>query len=451
MLSRRSLIGIAFSAAIHGWNMPEVGAAQRAIRAERRRIERGILRPNPGSFRLATLRAVMDSPPTVTVGSQNGATVIADSVLVPWDDAQFRYLGGRAVVAGASFPDTTLARYNQITSNANPANMRVEFMHDGAEFEFLVKALASERYRVIVNGEPATATAQTLGGTTGSLYLVHVAFGSRDIRHIEIDGAIMYFGGVRIGPNDALWTPDVAVGPRVIFFGDSYTEGTGAGMPSMGLAQTTGTLLGWRDLWISGVGGTGYLNDAGVVGKTTFRDRVEADVIAYDPAIVIVAGGLNDHSAGSTGAEVGAEAGRLFTEIIESVPGVTLIATGPWNNSGNAPTNRFVEIRDAIHAALVESGGHLFVDNIGGPEPMESNLNLYVDQGWITGTGNRTTPTGSGNADLYIGNGGADVGHPSQAGHDFLGQKLASDISAWVEAGSPTGAKVLHGVVTPAD
>jgi lysophospholipase L1-like esterase len=47
--------------------------------------------------------------------------------------------------------------------------------------------------------------------------------------------------------------------------------------------------------------------------------------------------------------------------------------------------------------------------------------------GWMTGTGDTGTPTGTGNADIFIGTDGA---HPSVAGQDYLGARIASAIAA---------------------
>jgi lysophospholipase L1-like esterase len=435
--------------------MGDPTAAARAVRAERRRRNRGLLESDPGAFRLATLPPVMATPPVVSAAVDSGnpmavsavtaGSAISGSVAIPWTDPRFRYLGGAAVVAGVSFPFTILARYNQITSNANPANMHVSWMHDGTELELCLYQQVGFRYRLLIDGQPHSATAETITGTNGHLFLVKVTFASRATRKIELQGYTTYFGGVRIGPNDSLWTPNTYIGPRVLLLGDSFVEGTGTTINLMGLGNQAARLLGWRDAWNSGVGGTGYTTDAGTPGKTTFRGRVQADVIARNPDIVIVAGGLNDHSVGATGAQVQTEAGLLFDAILAGLPQVTLIATGPWNNSGNVPTARFVDIRDGIHNALVASGGHCFIDNVGGPEPENANVNLYVNQGWITGTGHVGATTGSGNADLYT---GPDGVHPTQAGHDYFGHRLASDIASWIRAGAPTGAKVLHGVVT---
>lgn len=422
----------------------KVGAAQR-------RIRRG-LEILPAS--LLPLPSVMSSPPTVTPGANNSNPMAASAVTansaipnstpIAWTDPRFRFLGGDAVVAGVSFPDSIMAFYDQITSSVNPANMRVAFTHDGPSFEFCVKILTVQKFRLWVNGQPATVTAQLPGGSNGNVVLILVNFGSTAMRHIVIEGHALYFGGVRIGPNDSLSPSLLPPSPRAMVYGDSYTEGTGAGASFLGYPQTLGHLTGWHDLWNSGVGGTGYLNDAGGGGKTTFRGRVADDLVAYAPDVVIVAGGINDY-VGHTAADIGTEAGLLFAAIRSGVPGVTLIVLGPWDNAGTVPTANFVQTRDALRVAALANGASLFIDNIGGPYPWSGNVNNYTGQGWITGTGHVGATTGSGNADLYI---ASDAVHPSQAGHDYLAHRLAADIMAWRQAGAPAGAVAVNGLVT---
>jgi hypothetical protein len=56
--------------------MAQVGEAQRAVRAERRKHERGLIIPNPGIARLTPFPGVMADPPTVTQGASGAASAI---------------------------------------------------------------------------------------------------------------------------------------------------------------------------------------------------------------------------------------------------------------------------------------------------------------------------------------------------------------------------------------
>src|SRR5262249_3267572 len=133
------------------------------------------------------------------------------------------------------------------------------------------------------------------------------------------------FGGVGINSANHIYSPANPLGPRCIVLGDSYAEGL------LCYAQRLADLMRW-EVWSSGVGGTGYLNP-GPVGRVRFRDRVQTDVIANSPDIVIVAGGLNDNFYPP--AAVQAEAEALYDTISTNLPSTKLVVAGPWWPGGS--------------------------------------------------------------------------------------------------------------------
>lgn len=370
---------------------------------------RGLFEPNPGILNLSPTPTVMSSPPTVTIGTANASSVISNSVLVPWTSSAFRYLGGTPVQAGVAFPDTLMGRYRTITSSVIPAYMNVEFEFDGSEFEIYQKALASNNYRIWVDGQKVTDAVQSGPGSPGSLFLTHVNFGSRANRRIRIEGSVFYFGGIQVGPNDTIWKPSTPAGPRVALVSDSFGEGAGTGGAGAHecFLNVMGRLLGWRDLWNQSVGGTGYLNNGGGGGKVKYRDRIQNDVIQYNPDIVIVHGSVND--AGQTPSALTAEATALYQAIRAGLPDATLIVVLPF---AMLVTATYDAERDAVKAAADAEADFV--------------INPRAD-GWITGTGRVGATTGSGNADLYR---SSDAIHPTAAGSAYLGFRLAQTIAA---------------------
>lgn len=172
----------------------------------------------------------------------------------------------------------------------------------------------------------------------------------------------------------------------------------------------------WVISWVGrsgspGAGGTGYVNP-GPSGRVKFGDRVQPDVIAHHPDIVIVAGGLND--GGYPQAQTHDEAVALYDTILTNLPAVKLIVVGPWWPSG-IPSDYILATRDSIQRAAAESGVD-FVDPIAATSIQQTNA------GWITGTGNVAHPAGDGNANQYI---SADGVHPTDLGHQYLAVKLA--------------------------
>jgi hypothetical protein len=153
-----------------------------------------------------------------------------------------------------------------------------------------------------------------------------------------------------------------------------------------------GQKLGW-DVWPSGLGGTGYTQPGAFVA---FQARVQADVIANSPDVVVVAGGLNDDLAG-----LGDAAALLYSTIRAGLPSARLIVLSPW-----APRSIDVAAKTAALAAAAANAGALYVDTTS----------------WYTGNGDAAGPNGSGNSDIYV---GPDQTHPTQGGHDYLGTRLA--------------------------
>ena len=282
--------------------------------------------------------------PAVTEGVANAASVIASKVSIsavanpsgtfilnaaaPW-----RYLSTAPAVRGQSYPDQNYVVPNNISASFPAGSIVIEFEFDGQQFEFSTKGFAGSAYRLMVYGQYVSATPTAGPGAAGSLYLTLVNFGSRATRRIRIEGsATFYFGGLNIGPNDTPpWPSSLPVGPRVVVMGDSFVGGTGAsGATVNAWFDTMAKLLGWRDVWATGLGGTGYLATGAFV---KFRDRVVADVINQSPDIVVVAGGINDTAF--TKAQIQTEAGLLYAQIRAALPNVKLIAVGPWVPSGS--------------------------------------------------------------------------------------------------------------------
>lgn len=358
---------------------------------------------------------VMASPPTV------GALATSSAITsgVPWTTLVspgvngsgvtsniFRVYGtGDPVQYGTVTPDNIVVRYRSVTTtNSATSPYRVAFMFDGTTLEFLFKGMTGA-YRIRVDGQLVTASSNAIGNT-GAYYRLPVTFASRAQRYIEFEAFGLPFAGVIAGPLDTVWQPQPR-GPRCIIVGDSYTEGTGAdGSAATSWAKTFSDLMNWPDTFNSGVGSTGYLNP-GSAGRVTFRTRITADVTAWNPDIVIVAGGHND--TGSTNGDIQTEVGLYFAALRAALPNATLICAGPFFAGGTPGVYTAMQTSIFAGAAPYVLGS---IDTCTAP--------------WFTGSGRVGATTGSGNSDLYI---SSDGTHPSQAGHDYLGRRMAEAVS----------------------
>jgi lysophospholipase L1-like esterase len=234
-----------------------------------------------------------------------------------------------------------------------------------------------------------------------------MTFPSKQMRTIRYESDATRFNSFTVSSTDSVVKPD-PIKTRAILVGDSFAEGTGADGRFNSYGQTFCAMAGWDDCWVSGSGGTGYLNNgsAGYVGRTTFRQRIVHDVLMYNPDVVVIAGGKNDMSYPIT--SVQNEAQLLYAQIRQTLPTVQLIVTSPFPSSGP----------QAQGATYINGGKALKTASLG-------LANYYLDvtgpMAYITGNGNASKPNGSGNADTYITTDGV---HLTPAGHDKLGQVL---------------------------
>ncbi|UBM08364.1 SGNH/GDSL hydrolase family protein [Cupriavidus metallidurans] len=348
----------------------------------------------------------MTSPPIITAGTANMPSTIKDSTLVPPNDPSLRYIGAMET-AGTAIPDNQLVKNTAVNYGGLGRDSNVyyiEFVTDAPTFEILVKGnYQISAHRILVDGQYASTTPVAYPDD-GNLYLTRVDFqGARKSRKIRIETPNMRFGGLRIAPGDSVTAPPVVPKVRAVILGDSVTEGmAGLGYSFDNYAAKLGYLVGWNDMYQSGVGSTGYL--AAPAPKLKFRDRVATDVYPFKPHVVVIAGGLNDACTSTD--EFKAEATALFDDVQKNLPNTVVFVVGPWS-----PGCELQAHQDAIKAAVGTRANFYFIDNMG--------------EQWLTGTGNVANPKGDGNSDIYI---SADGVHPTAAGHIYLAGKMADAV-----------------------
>jgi len=366
---------------------------------------------------------VMAAPPTVTVGSAWAASAIPGSVELAKDDPVFTLFGCTTGV-GTGFPnDNFVSPLYAGAAITVPAPFGVEFETNAGEFELRMKGNGpTNGYRLTVDGEGLESATGHLGlDPTGDSYLIHYVFpdGPR-WRRLRFDfNSGFAFGGIRVPSTATVQATQRALGPKVMLIGDSQAEGTGTATNFTGYGDRLSQMMGWRDLTMSGSGGTGLLNDASGL-KLTYGERVQTDVIDHDPAIVLVQLTGNDMAGGFDDSAYVTALADLLDALVTGLPDATIVVIWPWHDNGFPPAE-LLAMRD-IGVAQATAHGLVHIDALGGPIPFSGNTADYADTGWITGTGDAGNPQGDGNADTYI---SADSTHFSQAGHDYMGQRLA--------------------------
>lgn len=130
--------------------------------------------------------------------------------------------------------------------------------------------------------------------------------------------------------------------PRVLIFGDSYTQGWGAETPRAGYAYRVGDPLGW-DVTVDGVGGTGYVNP-GRDQQGTYRTRLaRAHSGPFD--VVVLQGSTND--ARSAPASLPAAVAQTVDAVGERYPEARLLMLGPAALYGR-PTEELSRVQHVL-------------------------------------------------------------------------------------------------------
>ena len=329
---------------------------------------------------------------TQKIGLPGAPSKIPGSVRVLQDDPRVRFRGG-ATRKAAEYPE--YVQGTGITPESISPYFEIEFLYDGRKLE-IVEYTQGEWFTPIFDGVIGPTYKNTPIDATLRYRLLD--FGKENIGRIRLQ--LTYYKGLHIEAGSTIKPVPAPKGPRAIFLGDSYTEGSG-GSCYGGYVIYAGIAAG-LDAWHSGVGGTGIVNNGGGLdGKVKFRDRVSTDVISFNPDVVVIAGGINDaglvHDS-RTLSEYRAEYDLLIEAIKTGLPAAKIVVLGPF--SPQTPSSldpRLVTIRDANQAAA-KAAGVPFID-----------VFYFTDA----------------NKSKYISD---DNVHPNVAGHEYLGKKLGVDL-----------------------
>jgi hypothetical protein len=317
----------------------------------------------------------------------------------------FRVSETRAVQANPNPPrwDYVSADPSIITTGTGTGtytNMRIETEYTGDRLGLLLRNTGSLTGTVLVDGRVVgmfkSADFTAAGVAFGDLGRLTLSFSTKRRRLVTIlfDG-LSEFGGYDFQPGyELIYPTSTGKGARVLFAGDSFTEGTGAGT-SWSYVRWVSLLMGWGDVWKAGSGGTGY-KKALDGGRPALIDRYQNDIIAQQPQIVVIAMGLNDQTTYEADPNSVLNAAATIWDNVLASGVQELIVIGPWPNGGGTGTivPSLVSM-DAGLAALAAPRRVRYVSPIG--------------EGW---TFTR-----------------ADDTHPDPAGHEYLGTRVAGHLA----------------------
>jgi lysophospholipase L1-like esterase len=361
--------------------------------------------------------APVQASPAIVTESTTART--GNTKNIGYTNSLFRWSAALNTSGGAANPrGSTYADGTGFHGSVPYASMA--FDYDQQYFDILYKPLSGIQYRIWVNEQAHSASMVNVVTTGASQAYLQVDLGAATsgvnrrivVEFVSESGSITFYG-VYCPPTASVVPPAIA-SPRVMIVGDSYDLGIGASSKAYGYSTTLGRMMGWADTWtcMFGVASTGLIQ--GVNTKdTNYITRLQPDVIANNPDLVIIQGSLNDNP--HVGKQlIGPALATYVNTLRAAIPNVTVVVTSPMY-AGSPPAS-YLQVRDELKTAAAQLGVP-FVDLF---NPVS-----------FTGSGNTTAPTGAGNSDYYLG-GANDPSHlhPSDAGHYYLASVLKPRLAA---------------------
>lgn len=247
----------------------------------------------------------------------------------------------------------------------------------------------------VLIGDPArpgvwrelSPSAQFTTGASGSSLLT-LTWPTKAQRLVRIVGFNLGSGGAFVSSTDILIAPSYTRPPLAFFFGDSYTFGNGATIPTTNYANVLCGIKGWECLQ-DGIGGTGWTSTTTSLPNTRVTNDLALRTNA--PNKIICALGYND--AGGNMTTLASNFATAIATMKADFPSATIQVLGPWTPLGETPN--LATVKTTLQTACA-SAGVTFVDI--------------------------STIITAANSSIYT---GPDNVHPNQAGHTYLGQQIA--------------------------
>lgn len=219
-------------------------------------------------------------------------------------------------------------------------------------------------------------------------------------------GTAAVVGAAQAGPTGAAAVAPLELPehPRVLVFGDSWTYGSAATLPTEGYAYVLAELIDGETI-VEGVRGSGYLVP-GLEGIGTFGARIARLDPALAPDLILVQGSINDRRSPFAGYEDAVTA--AWDALAAVYPDVPVVVIGPAPQV--LPVEDATARIDRALAVLAAARGWAYVS------PIAEDWITPEDYGWIIDTG--------------------EIGrdHPTTAGHAYLAERVARALAALAPA-----------------
>lgn len=249
----------------------------------------------------------------------------------------------------------------------------LEFVTSSPEVEFFMNAgTTNGRFgTVLVNGKRISERAIRHTAVAGEGVGVKLTFPSakeRTIRVYGLNNGTGRFGGVAVAAGYTVVKPKVRPARKIAFIGDSFVNGTSEVSNTETFIWRLADLLGADEVLQAGIGGTSF--NSGDVA-TRFANRIDM-VLAYNPDVIVFAGGRNDSATGLKEAVTNtlARAGNKELYVVSTASDATQAAVNDALAAGAAAAGiPFVRAdvdalprEDAVH--LTYAGHQAFADQL---------------------------------------------------------------------------------------
>lgn len=349
---------------------------------------------------------------THTANTRNDGTV---NVL---DDSNFLITGGPVTATGTN---------NSLVGSTVSTNFQVSFMTDAQSFQIETTGTGNPVFSIYINGAPMTLGYGSVNTNAQSVNYAQLVFATKAVRlvTVEIAAGSAFWGVLSNDKTSKVWAPYLSNSVRTVVTGSSFISGSGQHpvTQSLGWGALMAKLLNMIDYWQDNTGGgTGWIaNNAGAGFPFGAQQRL-APIVAYNPELLIFAGGgINDSAFLVNGVAVTvAQEQAAVTTALQAyraaLPNALILVIGA-EAGAKGPSAAIFNMELACQQAIAALGdpNTFFI-----PQSYAS-----AQKAWVSGTGTTAAPNTSGNSDIYI---GADTTHPVQAGVFYYSQQSANGI-----------------------
>jgi hypothetical protein len=320
------------------------------------------------------------------------------------------------LITGSAFTDGGTGGAVQPITSGNALLLSVAFMTDSATFQVVANGGVAPNCQFYVNGVPLTLAYGSGAVQSQSTYFWNFVFATKAPRLITMElAAPLVFFGVITDATSKVWAPSYANSFRITVTGSSFISGSNQHPVTQSLSwgSLMAKLLNCNDYWQDAAGsGTGYINS---VLKFSVPARFNP-LVAYNPDMVIIAGGgINDAASATLATEQAAVLAYLM-QVRAALPIALIMVIGSESGTTGPSAQIFVmEAAVAAAIALLNDPAIFYIPQ----------CSTSAEKAWVSGTGTTAAPNTTGNTDIYI---GADGTHPVQAGCLYYAQQSANGI-----------------------